>query len=58
MPPIEQLVHNQYLVRIPSSRLEKLVPITRGVHVQQTMVVIIFFRITTRLLVYGNGVPL
>jgi hypothetical protein len=60
MPPIEQLVQNQYLVKIPSFGLEKLVPITRGVHVQQTMVVVIFInvRITIGLLVYGNGVPL
>ncbi len=60
MPPIEQLVQNRYFVRIPSSRLEEMVLIARGIHVQQTMVVVIFVNVhvTIGLLVYDNGVPL
>jgi hypothetical protein len=58
MPHIEQLVHNQYLVRIPTSGLEELVIVTKGVLVQQTMAIPIDVPITTRLHVYGNGFPL
>jgi hypothetical protein len=60
MPPIEQLVQNQYLVRIPTFGLKELVPITRGVLVQQTMATVLLLDVIviTGLHVYGNGVPL
>jgi len=58
MPHIEQLVHNQYLVKIPTYGLEELVIVTRGVLVQQTMAILIDVPITTGLHVYGNGFPL
>jgi hypothetical protein len=58
MPPIGQLVHNQYLLRLPTFKLEELVPIMRGVHVQQTTTIVlpINVHVTTRLPIYGSGV--
>jgi hypothetical protein len=60
MPPVEQLVQNQYLIRIPTSRLKQLVPIVRGVPIQQTIATTlpVNIHVTTRLPVYGNGVPI
>jgi hypothetical protein len=58
MPPIKQLVQNQYLVGIPTSRLKQLVHVTRGVFVPQAMTTTLPIKIffTIGLLVYGNGV--
>jgi hypothetical protein len=41
MPHVEQLVGNQYPIKVPTSRLKQLVPIAIGVHVQQTMIVVL-----------------
>jgi hypothetical protein len=53
-------MQNQYHVIVPTSKLKQLVLIVKGVHVQQTMEIILPINIiiTTRLPIYGNGVPI
>ncbi len=60
MPPVELLVQNYYLARVPISRLEQPVIVARGVPIQQTIVVAlpINIHVTIGLHVYGNGVPI
>ncbi len=60
VPPIEQLVENRYPIKIPTSRLKQLTPITRGVFVPQAMTfaLLVNIPITIWLLVYSNGVPI
>jgi hypothetical protein len=41
VPHVEQLVENQYPIKVPTSRLKQLVPVAIGVHVQQTMTVVL-----------------
>ncbi len=60
VPPIEQLVQNQYLVKIPTLGLKQLIPVTRNAFVPQAMIFVLLVNIhvTIELLVYGNGVPI
>jgi hypothetical protein len=60
MPPIEQLVQNQYLINVPTSGLKQVVFVVRGVPIQQIIATTLpaNIPITTRLLVYGNGVTI
>jgi len=60
VPPIEQLVQNQYLIRVPTYGLEQSIFITRGVHVQQIMEPTLHVNIfvTIGLPIYGNDVPI
>ncbi len=53
MPLVEQLVQNQYHVKVATYGLEQLVLIIKGVHVKQTMATTLHVNIpiTTRLLV-------
>jgi hypothetical protein len=41
VPHVEQLVENQYPIKVPTSRLKQLVPVAIGVHVQQTMTIVL-----------------
>ncbi len=58
MPHVEQLMQNQYPIKIPTFGLKQLVLVTRGVHAPQetTTALLINIPITTKLPVYGNGV--
>jgi hypothetical protein len=53
-----ELVQNQYHVKVPTSKLKQLVFITKGVFVQQTTITTLHVNIfvTTGLPIYGNGV--
>jgi hypothetical protein len=60
MPPIKQLVQNQYPIKVPTFELEPIL-VVKGVLVQQTIITTTLFvniPITTILLIYGNGVPI
>ncbi len=55
-----ELVQNQYHVKVPTSGLKQVIFITIGVFVQQTTITTLHVNIfvTTGLPIYGNGVPL
>jgi hypothetical protein len=58
MASIEQLVQNQYIIRVPTSRLKQLVFVVRGVPIQQTIATTLptNIPITIKLHVYGDGI--
>ncbi len=58
VPPIEQLEQIQYLVRIPTSRLDQPILISKGVFVRQIMAATlpVNIPIANLLLVHGNNV--
>jgi hypothetical protein len=60
VPRIEQLVQNQYLVKIPTSGLKQPILVTRNVFVPQAMtfVLLVNIHVTIELLICGNGVPI
>jgi hypothetical protein len=60
MPSIEQLVQNQYPIKVPTFELEPIL-VVKGVLVQQTITtttLLVNIPITTRRPIYDNGVPI
>ncbi len=60
VPHVEQLVQNQYPIKIPTLGLEQSDPFTRDVPIPQAMIVTLPINIivTIGLPIYGNGVPI
>jgi hypothetical protein len=58
VPHVEQLVHNQYLIWIPTSRLKQPNPIIKGVFVPQatTIALLVNIHVIIELPIYGNDV--
>jgi hypothetical protein len=60
VPPIKQLESTHHPIRVPTYGLGQLILIPKKIHVQQTLVVYLLVNllVATKLLVYGDGMPL